>query len=133
MDPETADFVAAGREALHRGDAVAARVAFEKAVERGPSGMALDGLAEALRMVDDHGRVSRDMYERAYRVYRDEGDAVGAYRAARMIAMYHGGVESEWTQFHGWLHRASTLLETIGGERERAWRDLIRRPVRRRI
>ena len=77
-------------------------------------------------MVDDHGRVSRDMYERAYRAYRDEGDTVGAYRAARMIAMYHGGVEGEWAQFHGWLHRASTLLETIGGERERAWRDLIR-------
>jgi DNA-binding CsgD family transcriptional regulator len=126
MDPETAGFVAAGREALRRGDAVAARVAFERAVERGPDGVALDGLAEALRMVDDHGRVSRDMYERAYRAYRDEGDAVGAYRAARMIAMYHGGVEGEWAQFHGWLHRASTLLETIGGERERAWRDLIR-------
>lgn len=76
-------------------------------------------------MVDDHGRVSRDMYELAYRAYRDEGDAVGAYRAARMIAMYHGGVEGEWTQFHGWLHRAGTLLEAIGGDRERAWRDLI--------
>jgi DNA-binding CsgD family transcriptional regulator len=126
MDPEIAGFVATGREALRRGDAVAARVAFERAVELGPSGTALDGLAEALRLVDDHGRVSRDMYERAYRAYRDEGDAVGAYRAARMIAMYHGGVEGEWAQFHGWLHRASTLLETIGGERERAWRDLIR-------
>jgi DNA-binding CsgD family transcriptional regulator len=126
MDPEIAGFVATGREALRRGDAVAARVAFETAVDLGPSGVALDGLAEALRMVDDHGRVSRDMYERAYRAYRDEGDAVGAYRAARMIAMYHGGVEGEWAQFHGWLHRASTLLEAIGGEREHAWRDLIR-------
>jgi DNA-binding SARP family transcriptional activator/DNA-binding CsgD family transcriptional regulator/Tfp pilus assembly protein PilF len=117
--------VDAGWAAVRRGDATAALAAFERATELEPSGRTLEGTAEAIRMEDDHGRRSRDMYERAYRAYRDEGDALGAYRAARVIAFYHGGVEGEWALFEGWLHRAGTLLEAIGGERERAWRDLI--------
>ena len=48
-----------------------------------------------------------------------------------MIAMFHGGIEGEWALFHGWLQRAATLLEEIGGELERGRLELHPRPVRR--
>jgi hypothetical protein len=115
-----------GRAALARGDSAAARTAFERAVAHTPCGTTHEGLAEALHMAENHSRQSRDMYERAYKSYRQERDALGAYRAARMIGFYHGGVRGEWALFHGWLQRASTLLEEIGGEGERGRLELIK-------
>jgi DNA-binding NarL/FixJ family response regulator len=126
VDPAVEALIEDGQAALRRGDATAARATFESAVACEPGGPALEGLAEALNMEQNHSKESRDVYERAYKAYRDERDALGAYRAARMIAFYHGGVEGEWAVFQGWLRRASTLLEEMGGERQRGRLELIR-------
>lgn len=126
MDAAVSALVAEGKAALRAGDASAAINAFEAAVALEASGATLEGLAEALHQRDDYGRESRDKYEHAYRAYRDERDALGAYRAARMIGFYHGAVLSEWALFHGWIQRAATLLEEIGGERQRGRLELIR-------
>src|SRR5581483_11653745 len=115
-----------GRAALQAGDAATARAAFQAAVAEHECGETLAGLAEALHMESNYSRPSRDMYERAYTAYRKEGDAVGAYRCARMIAFHHGGGQGDWALFHGWLQRAATLLQEIGGELERGRLELIR-------
>ncbi len=103
-----------------------ARVAFEAAIAKHECGETLEGLAEALHMEGDYSRPSRDAYERAYSAYRAERNAVGAYRCARMIGFHHGSTLGEWALFHGWLQRAATLLEEIGGEMELGRLELIR-------
>ena len=115
-----------GRAALRAGDADAARAVFEAAVAQDECGVTLEGLAQSLHMEEDYARPSRDAYERAYTAYRREGNAIGAYSCARMIAFHHGGVHGEWARFHGWVQRAGTLLDEIGGELERGRHELIR-------
>jgi DNA-binding NarL/FixJ family response regulator len=126
VGPAVDSLIEQGRAALREGDAAAARDAFEAAVAEKECGVTLGGLAEALHMESDYSRPSRDMYERAYTAYRKEGDAIGAYGCARMIAFHHGGGQGDWALFHGWLQRAATLLEEIGGELERGRLELIR-------
>ena len=102
-------------------------LAFAEAVAPAPCGRTLEGLAEALHLVEDYGCDSRDAYEQACtRPAAAERDAIGAYRAARMIAFHHGAVLDDWALFHGWLQRASTLLEEAGGERQRGRLELRR-------
>jgi DNA-binding CsgD family transcriptional regulator len=126
VERSVAVLVEQGRLALEVGDAGTARVAFEEAVADHECGDSLAGLAQALPMESDYSRASRDLYERAYNAYRKEGNAVGAYGCARMIAFHHGGGEGQWALFHGWLQRAATLLDEIGGDLERGRLELIR-------
>lgn len=78
MDPAVEALIDDGWAALRRGDVVAARTAFDAAAEHEACGASLEGLAEVLHLTEDYGRASRDMYERAYKAYRDERDALGA-------------------------------------------------------
>ena len=126
MDAALEALVKQGRAALAAGDAGAARIAFEAATAESECGETLEGLAETLHMEGDYSRPSRDAYERAYTAHRNERNAIGAYRCAWMIAFHHGGTLGEWALFHGWLQRAATLLEEIGGELERGRLELIR-------
>ena len=103
------------RAALERGDIAAGRVVFEAAVAEQPCADALAGLAEALFLERDYADC-RGMFERAYAAYRDEGNPLGAYRAARMVARFCGGIDGDWARYSGWMARARTVLEQAGGE-----------------
>ena len=124
-DTDTLALLAEGRAALDAGDGAAAQAAFEAAVALEESAEAYEGLGLAFHLQLEY-RSSRDAYERAYGLYRQQRDAVGAFRASRMIAMFHGGIEGEWALFHGWLGRAATLLEEVGGEASLARLELLR-------
>lgn len=65
------------RATLERGDTARARVVFEAAVAEQACGDALAGLAEALFLERDYA-ACRDLFERAYTAYREEGNALGA-------------------------------------------------------
>ncbi|MDQ3587129.1 MAG: hypothetical protein M3433_01590 [Actinomycetota bacterium] len=70
-----------GREAFERGDGAASRRAFEAALAEREEGVLFEGLARALYLEADYP-ASMSAHERAFAAYRDEGDALGAARAA---------------------------------------------------
>jgi DNA-binding CsgD family transcriptional regulator len=64
-------------------------------------------------------------HERAFAAYRDEDDALGAARVARMLAWMHGNVYGEGAVSSGWYARAESLLAAVPGDgAERAWVEL---------
>ena len=85
----TDDLLVQGRKAYEHGDAEASRQAFERALEHGESGEALEGMARALHLAFDY-RSAMAAYERAYSAYRSEGNFLGAARAARTIGWFRG-------------------------------------------
>ena len=80
-----------------------------------------EGLGEALYLERDY-RGSATQYERAWSLYRGEGEIMAAGRAARTIAWIEGNVLGDWAVRSGWLARARRLLEEAGEDRpEHGW------------
>jgi LuxR family transcriptional regulator, maltose regulon positive regulatory protein len=75
------DPLAAGREALSRGDWEQALVYFEAASERNHSAEAIEALAMAAWWLDN-AQLAIESREHAYRLYRERGDAAAAARMA---------------------------------------------------
>src|SRR5262245_40298466 len=109
-----------GRTALARGEWRDAKRAFEQALRREVTPEALEGLAMAGWWLDDADTVF-DCRERAYRLYHDRHDRVGAARMAVWIAWDYGSFRGEQAVSHGWLRRARQLLEGQKDSPERAW------------
>jgi DNA-binding NarL/FixJ family response regulator len=126
MQRPTDALIRQGREAFLRGDGPAARRAFEAALQQGETGEALEGLGRA-RYIETDYRGALDAHEQAYRAYRLEGNALGAARAARMLAWIHANLHGDWAVSNGWLARASRFLEDAGEESaERGWLEVVR-------
>ncbi|MDQ4030024.1 MAG: helix-turn-helix transcriptional regulator, partial [Actinomycetota bacterium] len=95
----------------------AARADFEQALAADATPEAFEGLSWAAWWLDD-GRSVFEARERAYRLYRQRGDAAGAARMATWLAAdeldFHGAAAVA----AGWLRRARRLLEpaTLGPE-----------------
>jgi LuxR family transcriptional regulator, maltose regulon positive regulatory protein len=106
-----------GWAALRSGQWEAARAAFEAAED---TAAALEGLSWAAWWLDDAGTVF-DARERAYRLYRHDGDAAGAARMATWLAAdqldFHGAAAVA----SGWLQRARRLLEPLEPAPEHGW------------
>ena len=86
MEERFADALAAGgKEAFDRGEAGASRLAFEEALAEGESATLLEGLARALYLEVRYAD-SIAAHERAFAAYQEEGDPLGAARAARILA-----------------------------------------------
>jgi LuxR family transcriptional regulator, maltose regulon positive regulatory protein len=102
---------------LRAGRWEAARAAFAAA---GETADALEGLSWAAWWLDDSATVF-DARERAYRLYRDQGDAAGAARMATWLAAdeldFHGAAAVA----SGWLQRAHRLLEGLEQGPEHGW------------
>ena len=72
------------------------------------------------RAVDYDGAIG--LYEQAYLAYQDDGDRLGAGRAARVMAWLHANVHGDWAVASGWIGRARTLLEEAGDDSaEHGW------------
>ena len=113
--------ISEGHEAYRRGDTGAARRAFEAAVALDEKGEALEGLARVLYLEVDYPG-SLETHERAYTAYRQEGDALGAARAGRMLAWLHGNLYGNWAQVNGWLGRVRSFLAEAGEDSvEHGW------------
>jgi tetratricopeptide (TPR) repeat protein len=102
---------------LRAGRWKSARAAFEAA---GDTAEALEGLSWAAWWLDDAQTVF-DARERAYRLYRQEGDAAGAARMATWLAAdqldFHGAAAVA----SGWLQRARRLLAPLEPGPEHGW------------
>ena len=116
-----------GTAALRVGDGAAARQAFEATVADVRTGAALEGLAQARYLERDFG-AAVEVWEAAYKAYRDDDDSVGAVRVARTLAGMYGSVLGDAAVMRGWLRAArhvdaaAALLRSLGA------RD---RPVRK--
>ena len=133
-----ADPLAAGREALTRGDWEQARAAFEAALgaaggdeagsgQRAAShdGAALEGLGWAGWWLADE-RLTMGSRERAYRAFRDAGDPGGAARVAAWLAADYREFRGEGTSVgRGWLARAHSAIEGLPESPDHGWVALI--------
>jgi DNA-binding CsgD family transcriptional regulator len=82
---------------------------------------ALERQAEIRYRAVDYGG-ALDLYEDAYRAYREDGDRLGAGRAARITGWIHGYVRGDWAVSGGWMARARSLLEEAGADSaEHGW------------
>jgi len=117
---EVADLLRAGDEALSRGEWEQARAYFEAAHERGESIEAIEGLAMAAWWLDN-GELTIESRERAYRLYRERGDAAGAARMAIWLAWDYLAFRGEPVVARGWLQRAHRLLDGLDPVPEHGW------------
>lgn len=108
-------YVEDGHAALARGDPVATKVGFEAAIafDAGAADAYL-GLGLALQTLERLSE-SRAAYERAFALYRTRGDPVGAFRAARVIATFCGGMDGNWVLYHGWDPAHPRILQPVHG------------------
>jgi len=112
-----------GRDALERGAWADARDAFERSVAEEESPEALEGLGLAAWWLDLADMVF-DVRERAYRLYRERNDALGAARIAVWMGWDYWAFRGEDAVANGWLQRARRLLEGHGQVPELAWLEL---------
>lgn len=114
------DLIAAGHEALRSGSWEEARARFERAVATKDSPEALEGLGLAAWWLGD-GAAMFDARERAFRLYRERGDARGAARVATSLAVDYNDSRGEFAVAKGWLQRARRLLDGLDDAPERGW------------
>jgi LuxR family maltose regulon positive regulatory protein len=108
------------RAALGRGEWEAARVAFETLLQTEELPEALEGLGIAAWWLD-LADVVFDVRERAYRLYRERDDSLGAARVAVWLAWDTAAFRGERAIARGWLQRAHRLLDGRPESVEHAW------------
>jgi ATP/maltotriose-dependent transcriptional regulator MalT len=112
--------LAAGTEALTRGAWEEARAHLQASVAAGESPQALERLGLAAWWLDD-APLMFDARERAYRLYRDAGDARGAARVALWLVWDYLAFRDDTAVASGWLERARRLLAGHEGTAEYGW------------
>ena len=122
-----------GWAALREGDWPAARARFEAALERSPTPDALEGLSWAAWWLDDEPAVFRTR-ERAYRMYKQQGDPAGAARMATWLAADHLDFHGAWPVARGWCEQmvAARVAGQPAGQPRRAWHGVAVAVRRRR-
>jgi LuxR family maltose regulon positive regulatory protein len=109
-----------GWEALRAGRWQAARAYFSDAVESNGLPEAFEGLSWAAWWLDD-AEALFEARERAFRLYRERGDAASAARMATWLASdqldFHGALAVA----SGWLDRAQRLLEPLSCGPDHGW------------
>ena len=115
-----ADPLAAGREALSRGEWEQALAYFEASSERNHSAEAIEALAMAAWWLDN-GQLAIESREHAYRLYRERGDAAAAARMAIWLGWDSLAFRGEPAVTRGWLQRAHRLLEGLDPVPEHGW------------
>lgn len=111
---------ARGQAALARGDWEEARRAFEQALASGDDPAALEGLGLAAWWLDQTAAVF-DARERAFRLYRERGDAAAAARVAVWLGWDYVAFRGEPAVARGWFGLARQLLESARDTSEFAW------------
>ena len=109
-----------GDDALSRGAWSEARDAFDVALADRETPEALEGLGVAAWWLDV-ADVVFDARERAYRLFIESDDRVGAARVAVWLAWDCWAFRGEGAVANGWLQRARRLLEGQPECTERAW------------
>jgi DNA-binding CsgD family transcriptional regulator len=114
----------AGHAALSTGDWHGARARYQAAVDDGGSAEALEGLAMAGWWLDEATLVF-ECRERAYRLYRQRDDQLGAARMATWLGLDHYLFRAELAVANGWLRHARRLLDGLPPSFEHCWHALM--------
>ena len=118
--PDQQSDLAAGQRALDAGAWQEARLAFERQLKIAETPEALEGLGLAAWWLD-LADVVFDSRERAFRLYRSQGQHRAAARVAVWIAWDSAAFRGEEGVAKGWLQRARRLLEGHPDAPEHAW------------
>ena len=114
--------LADGWAELSEGRWEAARAFFEAALAAEETPEAFEGLSWAAWWLDD-GEVVFASRERAYRLYRREGDPASAARMATWLACDQLDFHGAWAVASGWLRRAHRLLDPLEPGPDHGWLD----------
>jgi DNA-binding CsgD family transcriptional regulator len=109
-----------GWSELGQGRWDAARAAFAEAIAEAEQPRAYEGLSWAAWWLDDAEAVFAAR-ERAYRLYKEQGDAAGAARMATWLAADQLDFYGAWAVASGWLHRAHRLLDPLEHGPDHGW------------
>lgn len=104
------DLVSAGTDALQRGAWEEARTHLQASLAAGETAQVLEQLGLAAWWLDD-AALTFDARERAYRLYREQGDPLGAARVALWLVWDCHAFRGDTAVASGWLERARRLLE----------------------
>jgi DNA-binding SARP family transcriptional activator len=118
--PAGGDELAAGLAALGRGAWDDAKAAFAHAVAEAATAEALEGFAQATRFLGD-GDASLNARARAFRAYRERGDARAAARAAAWLAYDTVVFRGDDAVAQGWFGHAHRLLGDADDSVEQGW------------
>jgi tetratricopeptide (TPR) repeat protein len=114
------DPLAAGREALSRGEWEQALACFEAASEGNHSAEAIEALAMAAWWLDN-AQLAIESREHAYRLYRERGETAAAARMAIWLGWDSLAFRGESAVARGELQRAHRLLEGLDPVPEHGW------------
>ena len=109
--------------ALRQGLWERARAGFEAVLADGESAEALEGLSEAEWWLEDSDAVLAAR-QRAYHLFRQRGDDLGAGRVATELGFDHAVFRLELAVANGWFQRAHRLLDELDPVGEQAWLGL---------
>lgn len=107
-------------QALERGAWEEARAAFTASLAEQESPEALEQLGLASWWLDDSARTFESR-ERAFRLYREQGDAKGAARVALWLVWDNLAITGDSAVALGWLERARRLLQGHESSAEYGW------------
>ncbi len=110
----------AGTQALERGAWEEARAHFQASVAARETPQALEQLGLMAWWLDDAG-LTFDARERAFRLYRDQDDPLGAARVALWLAWDSLAFRGDAAVAAGWLERARRLLAGREETAEYGW------------
>jgi LuxR family transcriptional regulator, maltose regulon positive regulatory protein len=110
----------AGWAELRNGRWQAAMALFEEATAAEETPEAFEGLSWAAWWLDD-SEIVFDARERAYRLYKNRGDAAGAARMATWLACDQLDFSGALAVARGWLARAHRLLDPLETGPEHGW------------
>jgi DNA-binding NarL/FixJ family response regulator len=114
------DVVEAGWAELDAGRWDAARASFEKALAAAETPRGLEGLSWAAWWLDDADTLF-EARERAYRLYRRDGEPAAAARMATWIACDQLDFRGAPAVADGWLQRAARLLDPLEPGPDHGW------------
>ncbi len=114
------DPLATGMQAMERGAWEDARAAFGSSLADRETPQALEQLGLASWWLDDAAQTFRSR-ERAYQLYRDQGDARGAARVALWLVWDNLAFRGDAAVASGWLERARRLLSGYESSAEFGW------------
>lgn len=112
--------LAAGTAALERGAWDEARSHLQASLAERETPQALEQLGLAAWWLDD-AALTFDARERAFRLYRDQGDALGAARVALWLTWDYLAFRGDSAVASGWLERARRLLAGHEQAAEYGW------------
>ena len=115
-----ADSLTAGLQALERGAWEEARAAFDASLRIAETPQALEHLGLASWWLDDNEQTLRSR-ERAFALYRDQGDVLGAARVALWLVWDNLAIKGDAAVASGWLERARRLLGGHESSAEYGW------------